>query len=378
MKFLIMSVRAGYGHHSTGKALIEYFNNAGHECEMLDIFEYINPLLGNSIQDGYLISTKYLSGYYGRIYGKLSEKDEPYPEYSITALLSNAVSKKLSSYVSDFKPDAVIGTHSYAGVIMSIMKKKKIISCMTVGIVTDFTVHPFWESTSLDYYVTPDKLLDWQMMKKGISPKKLVSTGIPIRMPFSSKMDKNEARKMLGISDKETILLMMGSMGYGNVVETVKELDEFETDFQVLCVCGSNEKLKSVLERNKYKKDIYIYGFVNNVDVMMDASDIIISKPGGLTTSEAFAKNLPMITMNPLPGQEDRNTDFLVNCGAVIAVNERFSLSEALNHVFNCPWRLEHMRESVRHIGKPNATRDLCEFIMEKCSVKKRFWEIKA
>lgn len=372
MKFLIMSVRAGYGHHSTGKALIEYFTNAGHECEMLDIFDYINPLLGNSIQDGYLLSTKYLSTYYGRIYGKLTEKDEPYNKHSITALLSNVVSKKLRQFVYEFGPDAIIGTHSYAGVVMTILKKNKVISCPTIGIVTDYTVHPFWESTVLDYYVTPDELLSWQMQKKGIDKNKLLPTGIPIRPQFSVKLAKEEARKQLGIKNKETILLMMGSMGYGDVSDAVQILDDFAVDFQVLCVCGSNEKLKAILEGKKYKKDIYIYGFVNNVDIMMDASEIIISKPGGLTTSEAFAKNLPMITMNPLPGQEDRNTDFLVNCGAVVAVNERFDLCEALNIIFNCPWRLQHMHESVSRIGKPNATRDLCDFIINLCSNKKK------
>ncbi|MDO5397109.1 MAG: glycosyltransferase [bacterium] len=372
MKILIMSVRAGYGHHSTGKAIIEYLKNAGHECEMLDIFDYINPILGNSIQDGYLLSTKYLSSYYGRIYGKLTEKDEPYAKHSITALLSNVVSKKLRQYVYEFGPDAIIGTHSYAGVVMTILKKNKVISCPTLGIVTDFTVHPFWESTDLDRYIIPDELLSWQMQKKGIDKAKLLPTGIPIRSQFSSKLDKKEARKQLGIADKKTILLMMGSMGYGDVADAVKTLDSFDADFQVLCVCGSNEKLKAVLENSKYKKDVCIYGFVDNVDVMMDASDLIISKPGGLTTSEAFAKELPMITMNPLPGQEDRNTDFLVNCGAVVAVNDRVHLDEALNQIFNCRWRLEHMRESVLHIGKPNATRDLCEFIINRCAVRKK------
>ena len=372
MNILVMSVRAGYGHHSTGKAIIEYLQNAGHRCEMLDIFDYINPLLGNSIQDGYLLSTKYLSQYYGRIYGKLTEKDEPYNKHSITAILSNAVSKRLRQYVYEFEPDAIIGTHSYAGVVTTILKKQKVCTCMTYGIVTDFTVHPFWESTELDYYVIPDELLGYQMQKKGIDKRTLLPIGIPRRQQFSKKNDTHEARQKLGIADKQTILIMMGSMGYGNVSQSLEVLDEFDADFQVLCVCGSNEKLRSMLDQKTYSKEIHIYGFVNNVDVMMDASDIIISKPGGLTTSEAFAKGLPMITMNPLPGQEDRNTDFLVNCGAVIAVNDRFHLNEALNQIFNCSWRLDHMNESVKHIGKPESTKNLCEFIISNYLKKKK------
>ncbi len=364
MNILIMSVRAGYGHHSTAKAMIEYFEQFGHKCEMLDIFDYINPHLGNSIQDGYLLSTKYLSPPYGRIYGYLAEKDEPYRKHSITSLLSNVVSKKLESYVYDFEPTVIIGTHSYAGVVMSILSKKKVCTCPTIGIVTDFTVHPFWESTFLDYYIIPNEFLSWQMMKKGIAKEKLLPYGIPIRKQFSSKLPKEEARQILGIKNKSTILLMMGSMGYGNVTQAVDELDAFDADFQVLCVCGSNEKLRTELEERTYQKDIYIHGFVNNVDVMMDASDIIISKPGGLTSSEAFAKGLPMITMNPLPGQEDRNTDFLSNCGAVMHVNDRYRLSEALTQIYGCDWRIEQMRESIAHLSRPNAAKDLYEFIL--------------
>jgi len=371
MNFLVMSVRAGYGHHSTAKALVEYFESMGHKCEMLDIFDYINPHLANSIQDGYLLSTKYFSKPYGMLYDKMTRNDEPYRKVSITALLSNEVSKRLTQYVYEFGPNAIIATHSYAAVVMTILKKKEVFSCPTVGIITDFTVHPFWESTNLDHYVVPDGLLAWQAQKKGIAKEKILPTGIPIRRQFSTIRDKAEARRQLGLKDKRTILIMMGSMGYGDVGSSLNELDEFDADFQLLCVCGSNSKLKASLETKSFKKDIEIYGFVNNVDVLMDASDIIISKPGGLTTSEAFAKQLPMITANPLPGQEDRNTDFLLNCGAILVVNDRFSLSEALNILFNCSWRLEQMRESVGRLGKPNATKDLCEFIIDKCSRKR-------
>lgn len=364
MNILIMSVRAGYGHHSTAKAIIDYFEPLGHKCEMLDIFDYINTHLGNSIQDGYLLSTKYLSNYYGKIYGHLTEKDEPYSKHSITALFSNVITKKLEQYVYEFEPDIIIGTHSYAGVVISLLAKKKVCTCPTLGIVTDFTVHPFWESTFLDYYVIPDMLLARQMQKKGIAPQKLLPIGIPIRACFSTKTDKETACKKLSIQYKKTILIMMGSMGYGNITAAIDEMDNFEEDFQIICVCGSNAKLKDELESRQYSKNVYIYGFTDKIDLMMDASELIISKPGGLTSSEAFAKGLPMITMNPLPGQEDRNTDFLVNCGAVIQVNQRYRLSEALDQIFNCPWRLKLLHESVEHIGKPNATKDLYDFIV--------------
>lgn len=365
MKVLLMSVRAGYGHHSTAKAIMESFEAHGHRCEMLDIFDYINPHLGNSIQDGYILSTKYLSTLYGKIYDKMTQKEEPYTARSIVALLSELVSKELEDYTENFAPDLVIGTHSYAGVVMSILSERGALRCPMIGVVTDFTVHPFWESTFLDYYVIPDALLSCEMMKKGIDKRRLLPFGIPVRRQFSRSGDKRAARASLGIEDKTTALIMMGSMGYGNMKKTLLEMDEYPYDLQMLCVCGSNAKTKAAIDECGFGKRVYNYGFVNNVDVLMDAADFIVSKPGGLTTSEALAKGLPMIAVNPMPGHEDRNVDFLVNSGAVIAVNDRYTISEALHQLLFCEWRVRLIKESISHIGKPNASEDLYKFVTE-------------
>lgn len=364
MKILLMSVKAGYGHHSTAAAIINYFEERGHQCEMLDIFEYISERLGNIIQDGYLLSTKYLSKAYGLVYDKLSREDEPYDKISVTSLVSNKITKKLIGYVQDFAPDLIIGTHSYAGVVMSILRDKGVVKCPLIGIVTDFTVHPFWESTELDYYVIPDSLLAYQMNRKGIPTEKLLSFGIPIKKEFSYKTEQSVIRRQLGIAERKTLLVMMGSMGYGNIQEALTEIDNFDADFQVLIVCGSNEKLRCFVDEQHWKKDMHVYGFVHNVDQLMDASDVIITKPGGLTTSEAFAKGLPMIAMNPIPGQEDKNLAFLVNSGAVLSVNSEYTISEALYQLFHEQWRLELLRESIRHIGKPDSTAQLYDFVM--------------
>ncbi|MCI8403993.1 MAG: glycosyltransferase [Clostridia bacterium] len=373
MKVLLLSIKAGYGHHSTAKAIMEYFEANGHQCEMLDIFDYINHRLGSSIQDGYLMSTKYIPKTYGRAYGCLTQKEEPYDTHSMVALFSRFVSRRLEKYVLRCNPDLIIGTHSYAGVCISILADRGAVSCPSIGIVTDFTVHPFWESTFLDYYVIPDELLAYEMRKKGIPKEKLLPFGIPIRKQFSVKTDKHTARKKLGIDDIPTVLIMMGSMGYGNLKKCFEEIDLYPHNFQMICVCGSNKKLKNTVDEYAWRKKVYAYGFVDNVDIMMDASDFIITKPGGLSTSEALAKGLPMIAMNPIPGQEDRNLSFLVNNGAAIMVNQNYSIADAMNIMFNCPWRKSLLQESVSHLGKPLATSDLyyfsCEKVLEKSAV---------
>ena len=368
MKCLVLSVKAGFGHHSTGQAVIDYLRNKGFICEMLDTFEYINPKLGDSISDAYLFSTKYLPDVYGKAYTLLDKHDESYDKHSLIAILSKIVSLKIRDYIDEYKPDVVIGTHSYACLLMTYLKEKGTINCPTFGIVTDFTVHPFWESTDIDYYVTPDSLLNNQMNKKGIATEKILPFGIPIKSKFSEKMPKDEARRQIGIKDKFTLLIMMGSMGFGNITKHLEKIDKMNSDFQILCVCGNNAKAKKEIESNKWNRDIYAYGFVDNVDVLMDASDCIITKPGGLTTSELLAKKLPAIIVNPIPGQEDRNIEFLVNSGAAIMATPTYPIDEALYVVLNNEWRMNLLKECVEHVGKPDSTEKLCEFIIEKLS----------
>jgi processive 1,2-diacylglycerol beta-glucosyltransferase len=256
--------------------------------------------------------------------------------------------------------------------MMTYLREKEIVSCPTIGVVTDFTVHPFWESTDLDYYVTADSLLDNQMRKKGINIEKILPLGIPIKSKFSKKTDKLQARTILGIEDKTTILIMMGSMGFGNMLEEITEIDNLDIDFQVICVCGKNEKAYKEISSKSWRKNIMPYGFVDNVDVMMDASDCIITKPGGLTTSELLAKGLPAVVMNPIRGQEDRNMEFLVNNGAAIMATETYRVEEALYQLLKNDKRLGMLKEGISYLGKPDSTKNLCEFIINLYNEKEQ------
>lgn len=372
MKVLIMSVKAGYGHHSTAQAMIDCLAERGIESEMLDVFDYINSTLCETIDGAYLFSTKNFPEFYGKAYNMLDKRVEPYKPLSLIDMISRLVSFKLRDYIMEYNPDVIIGTHSFACAVMTYMKRKKVITCPTIGIVTDFTVHPFWESTEMDYYVTADSLLNHQMQKKGIDKERILPYGIPINKKFLNKVPRKQARLQLGIPDNRTILLMMGSMGFGNIEKQLEAIMAMEIDMQVLCVCGRNEKMKREIDLHEnWRGRIKTYGFVDNVDLMMDASDLIITKPGGLTTSELLAKRLPAIIMNPIPGQEDRNMQFLVNNGAAIAVSETFGLDEALFEIFSHSWRLRLLKLSAARLGKPLSTVMLCDFVEKLIKDKK-------
>ena len=194
--------------------------------------------------------------------------------------------------------------------------------------------------------------------------RKWVRPDIPVRQKFSTKMPKDEARRRLGLRlDASVVLLMSGSMGYGNIKDSAGQVHETHGEMQLLVVCGNNkaqyEKLKPYDSPN-----FRVFSFVDNIDEMMDAADCIITKPGGLTISEALAKELPMILLSPIPGHEERNVEFLLNGGMALRVTKTFPVDEALYQLFSNPERVRIMEESIRLYHKPNASEDLAAFIM--------------
>lgn len=362
MKVLFLSVTAGEGHNQTAKAIMDCVKNEQIECTMLDTFEYINPFLSESIDRGYRISTKFTPAVYGRIYRAAEMRERTSHRVSITSLMSALLNKKMINFLRDYAPDVIVCTHIFAAQIVSYLQKKDL-NTISIGIVTDFTIHPFWEETELNYYITASDLLNNQMMRKGIPLDKVHPIGIPILTKFATKREPSEARRMLGIEDKNTIFVMSGSMGYGHVEDVIAGLDQVQRDFQIVSVCGNNKAVKRKIDNMKTKKKVYSYGFVDNVDLIMDASTCIVTKPGGLTVSESITKELPMILVNPIPGQEDRNVEFLVNNGMGIKVSKTYPIDEAIFQLLQNPVRITSLKEMMKTLGKPNATENLTALI---------------
>lgn len=362
MKGLIFSITTGQGHNQTAKVMAEELEKNGVACRYMDVYEYIHPMLSESVSKLYLMSTKTAPKVFGAGY-RMMEMRDPATNHVLPKLTNIVLAKKLLKLIREEEPDFIICTHVFAALLVTYLRDHFEKKTHTVGIVTDYTIHPFWEDTKLDYYVTASELLEHQGIKKGIAPGKLKPFGIPIDPKFATKRTKKEAFSLLGIPEKRTVLVMSGSMGFGKVTDGILELDHLPFDFQIATICGNNKKLKEQIDSLDLKKDIYNYGYVDNVDVFMDAADCIVTKPGGLTTSEALAKGLPMIMNNPVPGQEDRNVEFLLNAGAALKISETFSLSDAIYQLFLNEERLDILYRAIQFLGKPNSTKSLVEFI---------------
>jgi len=365
MKVLIFTVTTGQGHNQVANVLCDALSEKDIESVSIDAFEYITPVLKDTINRGYLVSTKRLPKVYGKGYRLVEKRDTESHDSMFAKFLNGILARKLVKFVEDYKPDVIVCTHVFAAIMVSYVANKLDAGIRTVGIVTDFTMHPYWEEAPMDYYVLASELLCNQAKKKGISEDEIVPTGIPINPRFAKKTDKQEARKILGLEDKTTILVMSGSMGYGKIGSMIKKLDEADFDFQILSVCGYNERLKKRIDKMEFEHKIFNYGYSDQIHMFMDAADCIVTKPGGLTTSEALAKGLPMIMANPIPGQEDRNVEFLLNNGAAFKISSTFPIDEALFQMFSNEVRLRNMSEMVKSLGKPQATKDFVDFVIK-------------
>ena len=370
MKALVLSVTAGQGHNSTAKAICAYFGSIGCDAEMLDTLAYLNHALGETVSKGYLLMASNAKLVYKGGYRLAEKRNKSSSEISPTRTTGKLMSKKLAKYINNYDPDVIICTHVLPAIILDVMKKKGELRAKTIGVLTDFMFHPYWEEAlNLDYMVIPNEQLTAQAFKKGFVQSQVLPMGIPIHPKFSeNKYTKEQARAELGLDiNKRTVLLMSGGVGYGNIDRTVETLDRVPYDFQLITVCGSNSAVKARIDEMNTQKRILNLGFVNYIDKLMDASDCIISKPGGLTTSEALAKRLPMVIVDPIPGQEDRNTEFLTNNGVAMAVSSTSTLDDVLYQLLSNPRKVEVMREAIELISKPNSTRDICDFAKKIC-----------
>lgn len=375
MRVLILSVTAGFGHHATAKAIGDRLTARDAEVHTLDVYAYISNLVRATIDKGYLFSSKHMQTLYRLIYQLAENGGQGYFSSSANASMINVVNalgaSKFAKVIAGYAPDVILCTHVFAAQMVDELKKRrKLDDITTIGIVTDYTLHPYWEDVPrVQYIVTASELLTYRCIRRGIPADRILPFGIPVHPKFNEPLSRVDAAAQLGIDPaRPTLLLMGGSMGYADNAKNLEKLTQIGLPLQFLVVCGNNKKQLVRCEQfaAKYEGDCVIkpYGFVSNVEVMMSAADCIVSKPGGLTVSESLAKNLPMLLVDPIPGHEERNVDFLVNNGMAALITKHFPIDEAVYQLFHNPARLETVRRTMQAVAHPDATERLTDFVL--------------
>ena len=383
-KVLIMSASTGGGHNRAAKAMKDEIekkciDGENITCEIIDSLKMVNTTMDKIISSGYEKSAKYTPKAWGGMY-KLSDVNIIAKHEFKRNLFNTIMSSKIKKLIRKNKPDVIIGTHPFPMISLSSLKEKypennnysSLHIPPLISVLTDYTAHLTYIQDNIDYYIAGDEYVREVLIEEGIEPEKIKPYGIPVEKSFLEHRDRNIVLEELGLSpDKFTVLVMGGSFGAGNIKDTLKELLYLDRDFQVLVITGRNESLKEKLERalnsDKYPLDkkIAILGFTKNMNDILSAVDIIISKPGGLTTTECLLKELPMIIPYYIPGQEEENLDFLSNCGAALRTSKKFTISVLLKVLIDNPSRIEALKQNIRTIKKENTAEDIANLVVD-------------
>lgn len=369
-KVLIFYASYGGGHLSAAKSIKQYIDNNYNDVqsEMIDCIKYINKALDKVTTAAYREMAKKAPWAWEKVYYK--SQDGFLGKVSTTSNKIMAV--KMAKLFREFEPDVVISTHPFGSQMTSYLKQKGKTNCKLVTIMTDFKSHDQWligNKFANFYFVSNSDMKD-EIIKNDINEDKIFVTGIPISNRFLQKYDRNEICSLFDIdSNKKTVLFFGGGeygLGKDKTVSILNSLADF-SDIQVIAIAGKNEKMKQEFERivkEKNKgKTIKVLPFTDKVPELMSISDLVITKPGGLTVSESLASHLPLIVINPIPGQEEENAEFLENSNCAIWLKKNDDPKKVLSDILNDSSRLEEMKNNSIKLAKSNSTHDICNII---------------
>ena len=374
-KVLIMSASTGGGHNRAARAIKEELTNKSIDgitidCEIIDSLKIVNGTMDKLISRGYEKSAKYTPKAWGGVY-KLTEsnlisrnefKDNP---------LTSLISRKLKKLIEVKKPDLIIGTHPFPMIALSTLKKHSQLSKNNelstftesfhkyyqnldipplITVLTDYTTHSAYIQNEIDYYIAGHEYVKELLIEDGIEAEKIKPYGIPVEKSFLTNRSRETVLSELNLDpNKFTVLLMGGSFGAGSIKDTL------------------SEKLEKNLMSHEQSidKNICVLGFTDKMNDLLSAVDILVSKPGGLTTTESLLKEVPMIVPYFIPGQEEENLDFLSNCGASLRTSKKYTLSIILKVLIDNPDRIEMTKENIRSIKKLNASQDIAKLAFD-------------
>lgn len=367
MNILILSASTGGGHMRASKAIEGYMTqqNKDINVKIVDSLLYISPILNKTITGGYV----YLATKTPRLYGKLYDlTNKEHKLANFVTRVNNIFANKLLPLIEDFKPDVIITTHPFPTEMVSRLKSKKQIKIPLICIMTDYAPHKAWINEKVDAYIVANDDMVGRMINEGIDSKCIYPYGIPIDEVFFEEKEKQLVLEDLGLDGNlPTILMMAGSFGVNNVFDVYKNIVDIDLEFQIILVTGRNQKLYNHFEDvigNSPKKTKLIY-FTNEINKFMQASDIIITKPGGLTVTEALACNIPMAVFDAIPGQEEENADFLLKHNMAVRIKDGESCRKAIVDLLNDENKLENMKEACKSFGKNDSTKNIFLLINE-------------
>lgn len=371
-KVLIFYGAYGGGHLSAAKSIKNYLEKHYPDCEvkMLDCVEYINKYLNKLSTTAYKEMAKKAPWMWKIVYnnsdhGALAK---------ISTTSNKLMSRKLNNILQEFEPDLVISTHPFSNQMCTNLKKKKLINCKIATILTDMAPHSQWtvDSEYIDYFFVSNNEIKEALIDEGIANFKIFVTGIPLSERFHENFNDAEIYNEFNLDPNKTTILFFagGEFGLGRkrTFLIFRALIRLFKKFQIVAISGKNkkmnEKFNHLVEAYGVADRVKVLDYTNKVPELMHISNIVITKPGGLTTTESLASNLPIVIINPIPGQEEENADFLVRNGVAIWIKKEDNIARVLKNLYRHPEKIDEMKKNIPNLAKPDSTKNICEILM--------------
>jgi processive 1,2-diacylglycerol beta-glucosyltransferase len=365
-KVLLLSASAGNGHVRAAQALERAFQltGAAREVRHVDTLDYTNALFRRLYSKAYLDLVNNAPDLLGWLYDQL---DTPWQNERRRLALDRLNTRPFVKMVREYQPDMIVCTHFLPAEIVSWLKAKGNLNCRQAVVVTDFDVHAMWLCHHYEQYFVALDETRAHLEALGLPPEKITASGIPIDPLFAEPKDKAAMRAKHGLAqDLTTILVSAGGFGVGPMEHLLEGLRQMRHAAQVVALCGKNEELKKKIARLPPSGNVRIrpIGFTTEMDEFMSAADLVLGKPGGLTTCEALAKGLVFVIVNPIPGQEERNSDHLLEEGVAIRCNNLPVLGYKIDRLLDDPARFAARQANSRRLARPHAAREIVEKLL--------------
>ncbi len=365
-RILVLSVSAGAGHVRAAEAIksasTTWFDNV--EVIHADVMDYVPKLFRKAYAESYLKVVEKHPNLWAYLYDRTDQEEADSALTQIRVAVERLNTQQLTRFIEETDPDQVICTHFLPAQLLSSRKARGLFSRPIWVVVTDFDVHRLWIHDHIEGYFAANDEVAWRMAARGIPSRTVQVTGIPIMPAFSEVYRREGCAREFGFDPGKTTLLMMsGGAGVGGIEVLAEKLLELPGDFQLIGLAGKNEELLKRLEEigAHHPGRLFAIPFTRVIERIMAASDVAITKPGGLTTSECLAVGLPMIVVSPIPGQEERNADFLLENGAALKACDGGALSYRVSRILENPGLLTQLREKARLLGRPDAARSVLQ-----------------
>lgn len=371
-KILLVSASMGSGHTQAAQAIQTALESQQPAVsQLVDFMAGQNSYLNTLVKDAYLKMIDIFPDMYDLLY-RLSQM--PLPGSKVQSLLAIAMKRSMLTLINTYRPDAIICTHPFPCGAAAYLKRTRRVNVPLIGVITDFAIHRLWcyDETDLYFVATPE--LKHRLALQGIAPNRIYATGIPVGPKFCRRPEPFEQaaiRSELGFANNDPVVLMMGGgLGMGDLEQAVHTLDALPLPLNLIVVAGRNATLRRSLaaQSQTLVHPVKVLGYTRHIPELMAAANLLITKPGALTISEALSVQLPMLLYQAIPGQEEENAAYLTRKGAALWIEHTHALANAVYELITTPERLSYMREMAAMLGRPAAAQTIATTVWQVLS----------